>query len=55
MFVCEVDLGRTVPETWSEVSDLLKQNFVTDMEIQAFANAFHQKVVICTVHGVSAQ
>ena len=36
----------------SEVLDLLKNNYVNNMVIQAFADAFHQKVVTCTVHGV---
>ena len=45
--------GRQVLGIWSEALELLQNNYVNSLVIQALADALNYKLVIITVHGVN--
>ena len=43
---------KVKPSNWLEAIEKLKDEFVTDLVIHAFAEAMHQEVTIVTMQGV---
>jgi len=51
-FLCEVDVGGNVPESWEEALALLRKNYANDMVVRCIPQIFGRRVVILTVTGV---
>lgn len=53
-FICDEDFeDREHPETWKKMLDKLKQEFATDVVIQAFCDMLNYEFLIVTVGKVN--
>lgn len=52
-FLCEVDVGQVVPNSWLEALALMKRTFANSLVIGTLAEVVKRNITIITVHGVS--